>query len=350
MRKKFENVEPIVCNVFDFSPPVFYKPILKIYFKMLSYFPQGYQKMYDLGNKSGFVLKMCEYVSRYLAGRMAKFILSKDAALIISTHATPAGLVAHLKKEGKLKVPAAAVITDYVVHKLWVYPELDHYFVATEEMAQDLQKEGIHQTKIEITGIPIVPSFKKPADKNEICEKLGLDPAKATLLIMGGGAGLIPMDEIIETIKKTELFKKHKLQIIAVTGKNAAMYEKISHIAKSAPQMIKPFGYVENVHELMAVSDILISKPGGVTSAEALASGLPVLIYNPLPGQEEANARYLTSQGAAYLATSFCQLSTIFEKMVDTEPEKMAELKKKAKTIGKPDAAFDIADCLKRYV
>ena len=350
MLERFENADPVVCSVFDFFPPAFHKTILKAYFKILDFSPEVYKKMYDWGNESVSVLKIREYVSRYLAKRMYKFISSHKPALIVCTHATTAGLVAYLKRKGKLNAPIATVITDYVVHKLWVYPEFDYYFVATEEMAHYLEEQGIDKTKIKITGIPVTPSFCQKPDKNEICKDLEFDPARPILLLMGGGAGLMPMDKIIENFDKNGIFAKLNFQTIAVTGKNTAMHEKISSLAQKIPQPIKPCGYVENVHELMTVSDILISKAGGVTCAEALASGLPVLICHPLPGQEEANTRYLTNQGAALLADSYSQLSDSLEQILVKEPEKFKELQSNAKNLGRPDAAFDIADCLGRYI
>lgn len=350
MLSKFENVDPMICNVFDFFSPLLGKTILRVYLKILGIFPQIYSKMYDWGNESKFILLMREYISRYLAKRMAKFICGHNPALIIATHATPAGLVASLKKQGKLNVPIVAVITDYVVHRLWVYPEFDHYFVATEEMADYLKNHGIERSKIEVSGIPILPAFSQTPDKEAIYNNLGLSRTRPTVLVMGGGAGILPIDKILESLSKTDLLAKLQLQIIVVAGKNKAMYERLVAFAEKIPQPIKVCGYIENVHELMTVSDALISKPGGMTSAEALASGLPLLIYRPLPGQEEANTRYLLSRGAALLINSHSQLATSLEQILAKQPDKLADLKDKAMTASQPSASFTIVNCLKKYI
>jgi processive 1,2-diacylglycerol beta-glucosyltransferase len=350
MQAKYKNADPVICNVFDFFSPAIGKIILNSYLKILGFFPEVYKKMYGLGNESAWILKLRECLSSYLSKRMQKFILNHDPALVVCTHATPAGLVAYLKKEGKLKAPIAAVITDYVVHRLWVYDEFDHYFVATAEMARYLEEKGIAANKIAVTGIPVTPEFSQPVMKAEVCAKTGLDPNKPILLIMGGGAGLLPMGKIIGSLSNTDLFAALDLQIIAVAGKNQLLYEEVAALAKKIPHTLKCFAYADNVHELMAIADILISKPGGMTCAEALSRELPLFIYRPLPGQEEANTRYLTKEGAAYLVNSHAQLFAALAQIFAKDPDKLAEMRTKAQNLSRPEAAFAILESLGKYI
>ncbi|HWR07843.1 MGDG synthase family glycosyltransferase [Sporomusa sp.] len=338
------NCHTELCNIFDFCHPVFGQTILTGYLKILDIFPQAYGAMYGWGNRSRLALLGRELVSQIFARRMVDYINKFQPSVIVCTHATPAGLVAWLKKKGLIKVPAVAIITDFVVHSLWVYPELEHYFVAHSAMAEDLSKNGILPQSIAVTGIPISDSFFQPCDKYQILDKLSLSPERKTILIMGGGAGVLPMGEILELCAQID----RPLQIVAITGKNQSLYRSLIQLGLVIRHPVRVFSYIDNVHELMSIADLLISKPGGMSSSEALALGVPLVIYRPIPGQEEANSRYLLNSGAALRADSLSELQNILIALFD-DYDGFTTLRRQAVLLGRPFAAKNIVDFIAKY-
>lgn len=336
------DLQTEICNVFDFFHPIIGNTILKTYLKILGIFPQAYGAMYSWGNQSELALYGREIVSRFLARRMVNYIDSFQPSVIVCTHATPAGLVAWSKRKGLLSVPAAAIITDFVIHRLWVYPEMDRYFVSHENMVEYLNGYGITRKSVTITGIPVGTPFGRPCDRVEVLKSLTLHQDRKTILIMGGGAGILPMDEILEMCDQLD----KPLQFIAIAGKNKQLYNKLSKFESNSKHPIKVLGYVDNVNEIMSAADVLISKPGGMSTSEALALGLPLIIYRPIPGQEEANTRYLLDNKAALRADSLPELMAVMRNLLFADNDELVNLQQQAVRIGRPNAANDIAEFL----
>jgi processive 1,2-diacylglycerol beta-glucosyltransferase len=328
-----------LINVFDFFNPFLGRAILIMYLKLLAIFPQAYGRLYGWGNDSKMALYGRDIISRYLAGKMKRYIDEYRPTLIVCTHATPAGLVAYLLRENKINIPVVAVITDFIAHRLWIYPELSYYCVANRQIVDYLIDNGISATQSLVTGIPVAEAFTLPTDRLKVLRELQLNPAAQTVLIMGGGAGILPMDEIVAACDTVETL----LQLIIVTGSNETMYRKLVTIQPNLRHTVRIVKYIANVHELMAVSDLLITKPGGMTSAEALSRGLPMLIYHPIPGQEEANTRYLVEQGVALRANSAVEVAAALTQLLITQPGNLVLLRSKALAVSQPMAATDIA-------
>ncbi len=331
-----------LCNVFDFFHPVIGQTILRTYLKILDTFPQAYGTMYSWGNQSRLALLGRELVSQFLAGRMVNYINKFQPSVIVCTHATPAGLVAWIKKKGLLTVPAVAIVTDFVTHRLWVYPEFDRYFVAHAGMAEYLGKFGIPEESVTVTGIPVSHYFSQRSDRSQILNRLKLDQGRKTILIMGGGAGVLPMDKILETCMGID----KPLQFIAIAGNNQQLYRRLTRFEASARHPVRVLGYIDNVHEVMSAADLLISKPGGMSASEALALGVPLIIYRPIPGQEEANTRYLLDSRAALRADSLSELKNILLSLMFGDNAELSSLQQQAASIGRPNAAKNIADLL----
>jgi processive 1,2-diacylglycerol beta-glucosyltransferase len=334
------DIKAEFANVFDFFSPWLGRSILGVYLKILEVFPQAYGMAYGWGNSSRLALAGRAIVSRYLAGRMERYIAALAPAAVVVTHATPAGLVAHLAASGRLRLPTAAVVTDYVVHRLWVYPELDRYFVASEALRDYLADHGVDRQRSQALGIPLNEGFAAPTPKASMAQTLGLTAGRPTVLIMGGGAGVLPMGEIVDALDRLGL----PLQIIAVAGKNAGLERQLAaQAARLRHAALRTLGFVDNVHELMAAADLLISKPGGLTAAEALASCLPMVIYRPIPGQEEANTRFLTESGAAVKVGSIAELTARTAELLADSEGRLAQMAAAAKSLGRPRAAEDVA-------
>jgi len=334
------SVETKTANVFDFFNPYIGDFILKTYFKILKLFPSLYGKAYSWGNESYLALLCRKVISRYLAGKMEKYIKEYNPAVIVCTHATPAGLVAHLLKTNRLHIPVVAIVTDFVVHRLWIYPEIKHYIVAHEKMRDFLLQSGIQADGIQVMGIPIDEKFACRADKKQRVEQLSFKENCKTILLMGGGAGLLPMDEIVLCCEKMDI----SLRIIVVTGSNKAMYDTLVKLKPSLRHRVDVLGYVDHINELMAIADVIISKPGGMTSAEMLCQGTPMLIYRPIPGQEEENAEYLIKSHVALRADSLAEVGDLLKQLLLDHPEELMKLHENALALSQPMSASRIAE------
>ncbi|NLP45250.1 MAG: galactosyldiacylglycerol synthase [Peptococcaceae bacterium] len=217
--------------------------------------------------------------------------------IIVTTHFIPAWLLAELKESGRLDKPVVTVITDYFVHPVWLHPAVDFYLVGCKEVYFKLLAGRIRPEKIALTGIPVRPSFERANSKMACRLKLGLDPGRKTVLIMGGICGLAGKEaEITEVI--ADLADWEPIQLLVVCGTNGESYSVLSEELKRKKLRGRVFGYVENIEMLMSASDILISKGGALTLSEALTIGLPPIIYKPIPGHEAGNAVFVEKAGA----------------------------------------------------
>jgi processive 1,2-diacylglycerol beta-glucosyltransferase len=275
-----------------------------------------------------------------------KLLKTERPDAVIATHPMPAALALDLKKRKEISCPLEVIITDYKAHLIWVIGKTEdlNYFVATEEMAWDLERCGIPRKNIHLCGIPIDPVFSQKFNRRKLTGKYGLRKDKLTVLLYAGSFGSINILEILGVLKSF----KEKLQIIAVCGKDENLHKKILRFAKTAPEFVpKVFSWTQNIEELMAIADVLISKPGGITISEATAMGLPLVIINPIPGQEEANANWLMENGAALWALDSRQIILKIMALMK-HPAKLKTLKKNARRIAEPKAAFKIAEIIKK--
>jgi len=340
------HIETKMANVFDFFNPYIGEWILKVYLRILKIFPQLYGMAYSWGNDSYLALAGRKIISSYLARRMEKYILAYNPTVIICTHATPAGLVAHLIKKNKIEMTIVAVVTDFVVHRLWIYPEIEHYIVANEHMRDMLVGYGIKYNGIEVMGIPVDEKFSIVSGKEQIVSELQFNPNVKTILVMGGGEGMLPMDDIVLCCENINI----TLQMIVVTGHNKSIYNKLVQLQPSLRKTVRILRHVDNVNELMAASDLIISKPGGMTCAETLCQGLPMLIYCPIPGQEEANTNYLVKCQAALRADSLEEIQVIIKRLFIEEPEQLIAMRQNALAISQPMSAPQIAEYIVNFV
>lgn len=349
--KAVTNLRPDItthlANVFNFFSQFWGQALLNTYLRILGIFPRAYGTMYGWGNTSKLALLGRQVISRFLANRMYRYIQEYQPTLIVCTHATPAGLIAYLLKQKRINIPAIAVVTDFVVHRLWVYDEIDYYFVASEELRNDLEQYGVAKTRSCALGIPIDSAFAQPYNKQDIITKLDFDASVKTILIMGGGAGVLPMAEIIMSLNSINT----SLQVIAVTGNNKKLFQQLQELQTHVTYKLKILTFVNNIHELMAISDVLISKPGGMTSAEALSMGLPMIIYRPIPGQEEGNTKFLLEKNVALRADSVDDLAILLNDLIANKYGNLDRMMDNARNLGRTYADKEIAlkliaDCL----
>lgn len=211
--------------------------------------------------------------------------------IIVCTHFIPSAVISRLKRLGT-NIPLCTVITDYDAHDTWISPEVDRYFVSTPEVKRKLLNRGVSHAKIQVTGIPIHPDFWTHPSKEEIREKFGLADMP-TVLVMGGGWGIMNDEVVHEFLTRW----RQDVQLIFCLGNNDKAREKMESNPRFQHPNIKILGFTREIDKLMEVSDLLVTKPGGMTCTEGLAKGIPMLFHQPLPGQEEENCQYFTAQG-----------------------------------------------------
>jgi processive 1,2-diacylglycerol beta-glucosyltransferase len=266
-----------------------------------------------------------------------RFLQEEPWDLVINTHFLPAEIIAHLRKEDKLAVPQATVTTDFETHRLWVNQPCDRYFTATEEGALYLNSWGVPAEDIFPTGIPIHPVFSEPKDRAECLARQGLKGDRPVILQLAGGFGVGPIEKLFHAILDVDL----ALEIVVVTGRNEKLKTQLQKEKTPPRHHVKVLGFTDQIDELMAVADLVVSKPGGLTTSETLARGAAMVIVNPIPGQESRNSDFLLENGAAIkvnnVATLAYKLTTLLR-----QPDRLKQLKANARQLGRPRAAFDV--------
>jgi len=258
--------------------------------------------------------------------------------LVIVAGSAAAEIAALGKREGWFKSPVQAVQTEFLVEPSCVHPEVDVYCVGSDEARAQLIGWGISPNRVLLSGIPVDPAFSLPFDKPELLQALGLDARRPVVLAMGGGLGPVPLDEIIQSLQLCGL----PLQVLAATGHDQAMRARLESMRGKIALDLHVFGWTDSIPELMAAADLLITKPGGMTAAEALAVGLPMLLTHPLPGPEERRVEYLERNGVAVRAHSVGEISTFTHQLLNN-PERLAEMRRRARELARPDASHAIA-------
>jgi processive 1,2-diacylglycerol beta-glucosyltransferase len=303
------------------------------YLKMISVSPQVYDLLYRW-SQTRQLPGVQNLLARAMKRSMRRLYVRYRPDLIIFTHPFPCGAAAYLRRKGKLDAPLVGVVTDFSAHPLWVYDEVDLYFVAASETRNELVRQGVAAERVFPTGIPIDASFGRLLDRYAATRELGLTSREPTVLIMGGGLGIGPVADAVRSLDGID----RGLQIVVVAGRNAELRRQLRAISRASRHSIAAMGYTRKVRELMAAADLLITKPGALTVSEALSAGLPMVLVSPLPGQEEDNAAYLVDRGAAVLLADAGEAGETVAGLLD-RPQALDEMRRRARSLGQPWAA-----------
>ncbi len=265
--------------------------------------------------------------------------------LVVNTHFLSAGIIAGLRRKRRLAVPQVTVVTDFDAHRLWVNEPTERYFVATEDAAATLGGWDVDRERITITGIPIHPVFAEPKERAAACERLGLAGDRPIVLQLAGGFGVGP----IEAIHQSILAVPTPLEVVVVAGKNAEAKKKVESLPCPKAHRRTVLGFTDRMDELLAAADLVVSKPGGLTTSETLARGAVMVIVDPIPGQEGRNSDYLLENGVAIKSNSLAALPGKIERLL-ADPKRLATMKARSKSLGHPDAAFAVAKAVAAMV
>lgn len=336
-----EGIDVSIIDALDYTNDFFKWSYLQAYLLMVNKLPLFWGMSYYLTDNFYFnmlIARMRRFNNWLSSGKLANYLFDTKPDVVISTHFFASEVIADLKKNSGLKSRLITVVTDYRLHSWWVAEPTDTYVVAGEDARNDLIRWKVEPSRIKVLGIPIEPIFSKPLNKDDILRKTGLRSGIFTILVIGGGFGVGPIEEIVKVIAAI----RHPLQVIAICGHNEELVRRLEELKKQMTADIKVLGFVDNVYEYMEVSDVLISKSGGITVSESLAKEIPLIIISPIMGQETRNADFLMKHGAALKLARVSDLKDSLEYLC-AHPDKIKEMKKSIETIKKPMACYDVA-------
>nr|WP_315472307.1 glycosyltransferase [uncultured Undibacterium sp.] len=339
----------IHLDVMDYVTAGFRKIYTDFYIKLVNKAPTLWGYLYNFTNEAkrdSSIERLRRYLERWNAKALLREIEKFQADAIICTHFLPAEMLARLIARKELACPVWVQVTDFDLHRMWVHEGMTGYFAANEEVAFRMRVHGIAAQQIHVTGIPIMPAFTQVLDRAICAHELGLSPNKLTFMLMGGGAGLGNMEALAQhllSMRGDDENSDAAFQLIVLTGKNTQALQALQRLAESYPQRLFPCGFTTQVERLMICADVIITKPGGLTTSECLALGLPMIVNAPIPGQEERNADYVMEQGAALKAVDSLALEFRLRELI-AHPEKLQAMREQARRLGRPHAAQVVFD------
>lgn len=336
-----KNVETLNINYFKYTNPVLAGLIMKTYHGMLKRKPELWDYLYDNDDVKEKTAKFRKMLHKFNSVKLRKLIDWYKPDIIVCTQAFPCVAMAEYKRINHCDIPVVGVVTDYGVHSYWADTNVDLYIVPNQEGRDKLIELGIDGGKIHIVGIPILPKFCTELDAKKLRKNFGVNNGNPISLVMGGSQGMVSMDDIVKNIIRLPL----DMHLIVVCGVNKALYKKLQKIRTRHKMHMHLYSYVNNIEELMSVSDLIITKPGGLTVAESLAKGLPIIIINPLPGQEAKNTEFLVRHNAAIKATDSRDVARRVSDLI-SNPGILTGMKQSISNLARPRAALEIAERL----
>lgn len=332
------GAEILNINAFNYTNPISEKIINRLYLNVIKRMPKIWDYLYDNPDVIKKIEGIKDAIHKFNSPKLKKLFDRFKPDAVVCAQAFPCGMVADFKKTYNSTLPLIAILTDYIPHSYWIYDAVDYYITPSDEVSWRLVKKGVSPEKVRAFGIPIDPKFGEEIKKHEIFQKLNLKPNLPIALIMGGGQGLGPLKTIIKSLDKFE----KRIQEIVVAGTNKKLFNSIKKKLKKYKNRVLLLGYVDNVNELMGISDFIITKPGGLTTAEALAKALPMIIIRPIPGQEVSNTAYLTGKKAAIKIDKAKDAVAVIKDFL-ANPAKLRSMSESAARIRKPNSSLNIA-------
>jgi processive 1,2-diacylglycerol beta-glucosyltransferase len=313
---------------------------------MVKSIPQMYRYIYDRAERATEIGPFRTWAHQFTASNLRPLLLRERPDVVVCTHAFPCGAMAEYKNAYPGAPPVVGIVTDFAVHGFWVHEHIDRYVVATEPMRHTLTARGIAAKAIVACGIPVRSQFAPRGEARDLLrERLDLPRDRAIVLLMGGGLGIAPLERMLRALKNVRV----PIAAVVVAGRNLRVERRLAQTAEGLDYPVRALPFVDNVYDYMHAADLLVTKPGGLTAAEALVAQIPMVLCRPLPGQEERNARTLVEAGAAIRARRVEDLSeAVDDLLVDcAQRERMVEA---ARCLGRPHAADEAAAVIANLV
>ena len=340
--KSLKNLNPdceiMSINGFGYAYPVMEKIINTAYMGVIKRAPKIWEYLYDNPKVIKASAKWKQSVYKSSHKKLKPLIDEFKPDVVVCTQAFPCGMVADYKKTNNLPMTVVGVLTDYAPHLYWLNGGVDYYVVPSQEAKTRYMGEGVKEEQIKEFGIPIRMKFAEKLDRVAIAKKLGLDANAPTILVMGGGQGLGPMKEAVKSLVRLP----RNVQLIVICGTNVKLVHWLKKTQRKTTKKIIFYEYANNVDELMEVATMIVTKPGGMTTSECLTKGLPMVIVDPIPGQEERNSQFLVNQGIAIRVDDKHHIAKDIEALLNDAP-KLTAMRQAALKNSKPMAAENIA-------
>ena len=332
-------------DVLNYTNKVFRNLYSKAYIDLVNKLPEVPGWFYDKLDKPWKNERRRLALDKLNTRPLVKLLRQYQPDLIVCTHFLPAEIVSWLKAKERLASRQVIIVTDFDVHAMWLVHHYERYFVAIDEARVYLEALGIPPEKITVSGIPIDPVFGRRKDKQEMRAKHGLAPERTTILLSAGGFGVGSVDALIAALMPLQ----QPAQIVAICGRNEELKERLtreaSQLKADANVLVKPFGYTKEMDELMTASDLVLGKPGGLTTCEALAKGLVLAIVNPIPGQEERNSDHLLEAGVGIRCNNLPTMAYKLDKLL-ADSGRFRTMQANSRRMGRPNAAKEIVEQL----
>lgn len=332
------DTDILTIDAFQYLNPLLARIVDRMYMSVVQKVPELWDYLYDNPNVVQRSEHLRRLLHRYDSPRLKGLLEEFKPDAIACTQAFPCGLVADYKEENGLSIPLYGVITDFIPHAYWIHSLVDGYVVASDESGRWLTDRRVDPARVFTYGIPIDPRFAETPDIELLRRRLQINNGLPTLLFMGGGQGLGPLLEAVEALDHMD----QPLQLLVVTGSNEKLYHRLITMAPRLRHTIRVYEHVDYIADLMSISNLIITKAGGLTTSEALAKGMPVVTLNPLPGQEIKNANFLAQEHVGVDGQGLEGLPQVIKKLLD-HPDELASMSQNARRLGKPRSALDTA-------
>ena len=339
------DVQSIDCV--EYINKYFSKVTTGAYKKMARNAPKLWKKVY-YGATHGPLSHASKELNRIMSIKLNKLFKEYQPDIVLSVHPFGSQMTSYLKKHKHLNCKLATIFTDFAPHEQWLIGKefCDYFFVSNENMKTTLiSSYDIDEQKIHVTGIPLSSRFNGPFDNSNTMQKYNLNPEKKLVLFFGGGEFGLGKTINIQILRS---LTKHldNYQILAISGKNKKMYDEFLNIAEEVQNKdLHVIEYTTDVPDLMHISSLVITKPGGLTSSESLASHLPIIIINPIPGQEEENAEFLEKSGSAIWLKNSENVEKLIDELLQNS-DKLNMMKQQSILIAKPNSTADICSTI----
>ena len=351
LEKQFKNEhaaeEVKNIDVLDYTNPLFRRLYGKAYLEMVNKMPEVLGWMYDSLDKPWQNERRRLALDRLNTLPLIKFLKDYQPDIAVCTHFLPAEIISWLKAKKKIDFPQVIVVTDFDAHAMWLCHHFEQYFVALDETRIHLSKIGIPAEKITVSGIPIDPIFAETKDKSAMREKYGLEKDKLTIMVSAGGFGVGNIEHLLAALSDVQT----PAQILAICGRNEDLKVKLEKLSKEKLNnervTFKPIGFTKEMDEYMSASDLIVGKPGGLTTSEALAKGLIFVVVNPIPGQEERNSDHLLEKGCAIKCNNLPVLAYKIDELVK-DKARFETMKANVLKFARPNASREIVEKLSK--
>ncbi len=335
--EKNDGVTAMTLDAFEYINQGLKEIVSRGYLMSAKRLPRVYGKAYRMAEKrdseNGYIMRA---TSSIMAKKLIGFVEEYNADVIVCTHVFAAMLITDIEKKFKRDIKTIGIVTDFTIHPYWEDTDLDYYITANEFLTNQAVKKGISADKVMPLGIPIDPKFRNMCEKSRARELLGFEDMN-TVLVMSGSMGYGKVARVVKKLDSSDM----DFQIISVCGNNQKLKKQIDKM--NSKHKIYNFGFTDRVDLMMDASDCIVTKPGGITSSEALAKSLPMIIANPIPGQEDRNVEFLMNNGAAFKVSSTFPVDEAIYQMF-TNKIRLRELKEIAGVLGKPDSTLKIVE------